>query len=43
MCLPVELAGFGKTACAGHRESSGVARLSVNEEAFPRHGRYGVD
>lgn len=37
------LTGSGKTTFAMRLETSGVARLSVDEEVFARHGRYGVD
>jgi predicted kinase len=37
------LTGSGKTTYARRLEASGVVRLSVDEEVFARHGRYGVD
>jgi predicted kinase len=37
------LTGSGKTTFAKALEASGVVRLSVDEEVFARHGRYGVD
>ena len=37
------LTGSGKTTFARTLESAGVVRLSVDEEVFNRHGRYGVD
>ncbi|MGI5201352.1 AAA family ATPase [Spirillospora sp. CA-108201] len=41
--LLVGLTGSGKTTFARHLEERGVVRLSVDEEVFRRHGRYGVD
>jgi predicted kinase len=37
------LTGSGKTTYAKRLEAAGAARLSVDEEVFARHGRYGVD
>lgn len=37
------LTGSGKTTFAKTLEASGVVRLSVDEEVFARHGRYGTD
>jgi predicted kinase len=37
------LTGSGKTTYAKRLEASGAVRLSVDEEVFARHGRYGVD
>lgn len=37
------LPGSGKTTYARHLEAENVLRLSVDEEVFARHGRYGVD
>jgi predicted kinase len=37
------LTGSGKTTYARRLEAEGVLRLSVDEEVFARHGRYGVD
>jgi predicted kinase len=37
------LTGSGKTTYARTLEASGLVRLSVDEEVFARHGRYGVD
>lgn len=37
------LTGSGKTTFARSLEEAGVVRLSVDEEVFARHGRYGVD
>jgi hypothetical protein len=37
------LTGPGKTTCAKQLEAAGAVRLSVDEEVFARHGRYGVD
>jgi predicted kinase len=41
--LLVGLTGSGKTTFAKTLESAGAVRLSVDEEVFSRHGRYGVD
>jgi predicted kinase len=41
--LLVGLTGSGKTTFAKALEARGVVRLSVDEEVFARHGRYGVD
>lgn len=42
--LLVGLTGAGKTTYAKRAlEPAGVVRLSVDEEVFARHGRYGVD
>ncbi|MBO2464945.1 AAA family ATPase [Actinomadura violacea] len=41
--LLVGLTGSGKTTFAKRLEQQGVVRLSVDEEVFRRHGRYGVD
>ncbi|TMR27320.1 ATP-binding protein, partial [Actinomadura geliboluensis] len=41
--LLVGLTGSGKTTFAKRLEERGVVRLSVDEEVFRRHGRYGVD
>jgi predicted kinase len=37
------LTGSGKTTYAKQLEAGGAVRLSVDEEVFARHGRYGVD
>jgi predicted kinase len=37
------LTGSGKTTFAKAVETSGVTRLSVDEEVFARHGRHGID
>jgi predicted kinase len=37
------LTGSGKTTYAKQLEAAGAFRLSVDEEIFARHGRYGVD
>ena len=37
------LTGSGKTTFARSLEAADVVRLSVDEEVFARHGRYGVD
>jgi predicted kinase len=37
------LTGSGKTTFAQRMQAEGVVRLSVDEEVFARHGRYGVD
>jgi predicted kinase len=37
------LTGSGKTTFAKTLEAAGVVRLSVDEEVFARHGRYGID
>jgi predicted kinase len=37
------LTGCGKTTFAKTLEAAGVVRLSVDEEVFARHGRYGID
>ena len=37
------LTGSGKTTYAKQLEAAGAVRLSVDEEVFARHGRYGVD
>ena len=37
------LTGSGKTTYARQLEAAGAIRLSVDEEVFARHGRYGVD
>jgi predicted kinase len=37
------LTGSGKTTFAKTLEAAGVMRLSVDEEVFARHGRYGID
>jgi dephospho-CoA kinase len=37
------LTGSGKTTYAKRLETRGAVRLSVDEEVFVRHGRYGVD
>jgi predicted kinase len=37
------LTGSGKTTYARRLEAEGLLRLSVDEEVFARHGRYGVD
>ncbi|MCD0449448.1 ATP-binding protein [Actinocorallia sp. API 0066] len=41
--LLVGLTVSGKTTLAKLLEERGVVRLSVDEEVFARHGRYGVD
>lgn len=41
--LPVGLTGSGKTTFANRLVARGVVRLSVDEEVFARHGRYGTD
>ena len=41
--LLVGLTGSGKTTFANRLEARGVVRLSVDEEVFARHGRYGID
>jgi predicted kinase len=43
VCLLCGLTGSGKTTCAKRLEASGAVRLSVDEEVYARHGRYGVD
>jgi predicted kinase len=37
------LTGSGKTTYAKRLEAGGAVRLSVDEEVYARHGRYGVD
>jgi predicted kinase len=37
------LTGSGKTTYARRLEAEGAVRLSVDEEVYARHGRYGVD
>ena len=37
------LTGSGKTTYARRLEAGGAVRLSVDEEVYVRHGRYGVD
>jgi predicted kinase len=37
------LTGSGKTTYARRLEAGGAIRLSVDEEVYARHGRYGVD
>ena len=37
------LTGSGKTTYARRLEAAGAVRLSVDEEVYARHGRYGVD
>jgi hypothetical protein len=37
------LTGSGKTTSAKRLEAGGAVRLSVDEEVYARHGRYGVD
>lgn len=37
------LTGSGKTTFTQTLEAAGVVRLSVDEEVFARHGRYGID
>ena len=37
------LTGSGKTSHAKRLEAGGAVRLSVDEEVYARHGRYGVD
>jgi predicted kinase len=37
------LTGSGKTTYARTLEAGGIVRLSVDEEVFARHGRYGID
>jgi predicted kinase len=37
------LTGSGKTSYAKQLEAGGAVRLSVDEEVYARHGRYGVD
>jgi predicted kinase len=37
------LTGSGKTTYAKRLEAAGALRLSVDEEVFARHGRYGAD
>jgi|SRR5919106_457462 predicted kinase len=37
------LTGSGKTTYAKRLEAAGAVRLSVDEEVYARHGRYGVD
>ncbi len=37
------LTASGKTTYAKKLEQAGVVRLSVDEEVYARHGRYGVD
>jgi predicted kinase len=37
------MTGSGKTTIAKVLETAGVVRLSVDEEVFARHGRYGTD
>lgn len=37
------LTGSGKTTYARQLEAGGAVRLSVDEEVYARHGRYGVD
>ena len=37
------LTGSGKTTYARQLEAAGAVRLSVDEEVYARHGRYGVD
>jgi predicted kinase len=37
------LTGSGKTTHAKRLEAAGAVRLSVDEEVYARHGRYGVD
>ena len=41
--LLVGLTGSGKTTFAKQLEARGIVRLSVDEEVFARHGRYGID
>jgi predicted kinase len=37
------LTGSGKTTYAKRLEAGGAVRLTVDEEVYARHGRYGVD
>jgi predicted kinase len=37
------LTGSGKTTYAKRLQAGGAVRLSVDEEVYARHGRYGVD
>ena len=37
------LTGSGKTTYAKRLEAGGAVRLSVDEEVYARHGRYGVE
>lgn len=37
------IAGSGKTTFAMELENAGFSRLSIDEEIWRRHGRYGVD
>jgi predicted kinase len=37
------LTGSGKTTYAKRLEAAGAVRLTVDEEVYARHGRYGVD
>lgn len=37
------IAGSGKTTFAMELESAGFSRLSIDEEIWNRHGRYGID
>jgi hypothetical protein len=41
--LIVRRGTFGQTNRGGSSKTTGVVRLSVNEEIFTRHGRYGID
>jgi predicted kinase len=41
--LQCGLTGSGKTTSAKRLEAGGAVRLSVDEEVYARHGRYGVD
>ncbi|MFG1921076.1 AAA family ATPase [Cryptosporangium sp. NPDC048952] len=41
--LLVGLTGSGKTTFASRLVARGVVRLSVDEEVFAQHGRYGID
>jgi len=37
------ISGSGKTTAAKHLESKGFLRLSIDEEIWSIHGRYGID
>ena len=37
------ISGAGKTTVAKHLESKGFLRLSIDEEIWSTHGRYGID
>ena len=43
MYLLCGLTGSGKTTSAKWLEAGGAVRLSVDEQVYARHGRYGVD